>query len=343
MKITLLALVALAAIASAHSVQLVNEFEAWKAQHGKMYASLDEHNARLSIFADNKLRAAALNARSQTATFGMNAFADLSPEEFKASFLSSSPATLPSDYTLDAPAGNKDIPSSYDWRTHTPPVVNPVKNQGQCGSCWAFSAVSAIESAWALAGNPLVSLSEQNIIDCTLNNEAYCIKYHGQKSCPAGCNGGLQPEAYLYVMANHGIDTESSYPYQAVDGTCEFKSSSVGATVSNWTFVSTYEAPNEEAVAEALVEHGPLAIAADASEWQLYMGGVFDLPCGHSLDHGIVIVGYGSKKTILGKEHPIWIIRNSWGASWGEKGYMYLQRGDNKCGVADYVTRPIIH
>ena len=126
----------------------------------------------------------------------------------------------------------------------------------------AFSAVSAVESAWALAGHPLVSLSESQVVDCTLNK--YCIEYHNQQTCMQGCNGGLQPGAFDYLMAVGGLESEANYPYVPADGPCDFKSSEIAASISNWTFVSTYQAPSEQAVKEALVK-GPVSIAADAS------------------------------------------------------------------------------
>merc|ERR1711991_588974 len=125
--------------------------------------------------------------------------------------------------------------------------------------------------------------SEQNLVDC----DHECMQYDGEKSCDAGCNGGLQPNAFHYMMSVGGIDTEASYPYSAVDGQCQFNAKNIGASIKNWTMITN----DESELPGILVKNGPLSIAADAAEWQFYIGGVFDLPCGKSLDHGIVIEG----------------------------------------------------
>jgi len=203
-----------------------------------------------------------------------------------------------------------------------------------CGSCWSFSATGNIEGQWALATKKLVGLSEQNLVDC----DHQCTTFENQQACDAGCEGGLQPNAYEYVIKNNGIDTEDSYPYQGVDGTCAFSTKNVGARIRNYTMIST----NEDQMAAYLVQHGPIAIAADAEEWQFYIGGVFYLPCFTSLDHGILIVGYGVETDILDQTMPYWIIKNSWGADWGEDGYLRVERGDGKCGVNLYASSAMV-
>jgi len=164
------------------------------------------------------------------------------------------------------------------------------------------------------------------------------MTYENQQACDAGCDGGLQPNAFTYIIKNGGIDTESSYPYEGVDDTCRFNSANVGAKISNWTFVNS----DEDQMAAYLVAHGPLAIAADAVEWQFYFGGVFYAPCGTQLDHGILIVGYGVETDIFGQTMPYWTVKNSWGADWGDSGYIYIEKGDGKCGLNTYVTSAII-
>lgn len=164
------------------------------------------------------------------------------------------------------------------------------------------------------------------------------MTYDGSQSCDSGCQGGLQPNAFRYIMSNGGIDTESSYPYQAVDGTCSFNSANIGAKITNYTMVST----NETQIAAYLVANGPLSIAVDAAPWQFYVGGVYDLPCGSSLDHGVLIVGFGNQKNIIGHDVDYWLIKNSWGGSWGESGYIKLERGDGKCGCNQFVSSSII-
>jgi len=290
----------------------------------------------LAIFKDNLARISLLNSQYPGVRFGVNKFADLTKEEFKGQYLSKeiNSAKDPNwpvarEYT-SAVLGK--IPASWDWRTKG--AVTAVKDQGMCGSCYRFSATGNIEGQWILAGNQLVGLSEQNVVDC----DRECSIFMGEQSCDDGCNGGLQPNVYKYIMKNNGIDTESSYPYQGYDNTCEFSNKSVGAKIKNFTMVST----NEDQIAAYLVEHGPLAIAANAEEWQFYIGGVFYLPCFTSLDHGILIVGYGTETDIFDEPMPYWIVKNSWGADWGEDGYLRIERGDGKCGLNLYVSSAIV-
>jgi cathepsin F len=321
-------LATLAFFASA-SADVHAQFEYFKQKHGKTYTG-DEHAKRLSIYTANLEKIKDLNKRSKTAVFGETKFADLTRDEFAASVLS--PMTAVRDESRVAPDIDvSDLPKEVDWRTKG--VVTPIKNQGACGSCWAFSAIGNIEGQWALANHTLTQFSEQNLVDC----DHECMQYDGGKSCDAGCNGGLQPNAYNYVIKAGGIDTESDYPYAGVNGQCQFKKQNIGASIKNWTMISK----DEKQIAAQLNARGPLAIAADAVEWQFYIFGIFDLPCGSSLDHGILIVGYGSGESIIG-EQDYWIIKNSWGEGWGEHGYMRLHRGDGKCGVNQFVSSSIV-
>jgi len=311
-------------------------FVSFKKDFNKIYKTETEELNRAKIFIDNLKRIRRIvryaQSISSSAAFGITSLTDYSFVEFKATMLSKQQPITDPEVPIAVPSA-KALPDSFDWRPKG--AVTGIKNQGQCGSCWAFSTTGNIEGQWFLAGNKLVGLSEQNLVDC----DHECTIYDGQKSCDAGCDGGLQPNAYTYVIKNNGIDSEASYPYTCVDGTCHFSSSNVAARIKNFTMVSE----NETLMAVYLVDHGPLAIAADAALWQFYIGGVFDLPCGKSLDHGILIVGYGIETDILGFKKPYWIIKNSWGTSWGESGYMKLKRGDGKCGCNLYVSSSIIN
>ena len=324
----LLVLAALALAAQATSInEQMHMFKDFKAKYNKVYATRQEGAQRFATFQASLVRIDELNAASTSAKFGVNEFADLSAEEFAAYRMKNAIVRDPSlpvapdasDAVIDA------LPASFDWRDQG--AVTGVKNQGQCGSCWSFSATGNIEGQWFLAGHNLTGLSEQNLVSC----DHECSIYDGEKSCDSGCEGGLQVNAYEYVISNNGIDTESAYPYEGIDDSCQFNSGAVGATISNYTMVST----NETQMAAYLVQHGPLAIAADAAEWQFYIGGVFDFPCGKNLDHGILIVGYDTEKDIFGKEIPFWWVKNSWGVSWGEEGYLKIKRGDCKCGLCE--------
>lgn len=337
MKLLLL----LAVIATALSIKLNanlkehSEFLKFMQKHKKVYKTNEEFTQRLNIFSANLQRIEQYNKQYPGVKFGVNKFADLSKEEFKQYYLNSKAPVRNPEWPT-APEYSKQqlaaLPASFDWRDKG--AVTPVKDQGQCGSCWSFSATGNIEGQWFLAGHNLTGLSEQNLVDC----DHECMIYDGQQSCDAGCDGGLQPNAYEYVIKNGGIDTEDSYPYQGVDGNCNFQAKTVGAKISNFTMVSS----DETQMAAYLVQNGPLAIAANAEEWQFYFGGVFYVPCMTSLDHGILIVGYGTETDIFGETMPYWIIKNSWGADWGEDGYIRVERGTGKCGVNAFVSSAII-
>ncbi|KAM9994121.1 hypothetical protein ACTFIZ_012078 [Dictyostelium cf. discoideum] len=346
MRFILLFVLMLTALAAGRRLSVEeSQFIAFQNKYNKIY-SAEEYLVRFETFKSNLLNIDALNKHATTigsdTKFGVNKFADLSKEEFKKYYLSSKTARLTDDLPM-LPNLSDDIvsetPASLDWRTYGGPnykgtPVTAVKNQGQCGSCWSFSTTGNVEGQHFLSTGTLVGLSEQNLVDC----DHTCMTYENENVCNAGCDGGLQPNAYNYIIKNGGIQTEATYPYTAVDGECAFNAEKVGAKISSFAMVPQ----NETQIAAYLYNNGPLAIAADAEEWQFYMGGVFDFPCGQTLDHGILIVGYGAQDTIVGKNTPYWIVKNSWGADWGEAGYLKVERNTDKCGVANFVSSSIV-
>jgi len=319
-------------VAAAHSLALDSDVSAiwkkYKETYGKQYFAFAEEMRRKAIFTENLNKIVHHNVEADLGLHsfrrGLNRFTDMTAEEFTKGYKGLAPGyeamRTPS---IHKPSVNA-IPASWDWRTKGDVV--PVKDQGGCGSCWAFSTVSAIEGQWAQSpfGGGLVSLSEQNLVDCVKDN--------------AGCGGGWPDRAFRYVINNTGIDSEANYPYKGVDGKCNYTAAGLGAFIGTFVGIS---GGDEDALADAVANVGPVSICLDASDWQTYQSGIFDdTKCSRtSLDHAVLAVGYGTEN---GKD--FWIVKNSWAETWGEKGYIRLARNkDNQCGVATLAMYPIVN
>ena len=273
-----------------------------------------EEAFRFSVFRANAAKVVAHNAKGLSWTMALNKFADLTTEEFAAKYIGGfRPAATEKNYELSHLRAS-DLPSSVDWSTKG--AVTPIKNQGQCGSCWAFSTTGSVEGVTEIATGTLTSLSEQELVDCSGS-------YGNQ-----GCNGGLMDNAFKYIIANKGLCTEEAYPYEARDGTCKSSTCKPVSPISGYKDV-----PQESTTAlESAVATNPVSVAveADQAAFQFYNGGVVtSKDCGTKLDHGVLAVGYGTEQ---GSE--FWKVKNSWGASWGMKGYILLGRGGNYNGGA---------
>ena len=301
----------------------------YQKEYNKSY-SLEEYENKFNNFKINLEKITSHNSKSSNYTLGINQFSDLSEKEFKDKYIGGykyNNLTVKSSSCSKFGSSGKTIPVSIDWIKYS----TPVKDQGYCGSCWAFSAVETIESAWAIKKGQLLTLSEQQLVDCS--------KKYGNM----GCNGGLMDNAFHYVIDN-GICSESSYPYTSgksgQDGSCMKTCNSVASLIS----CSDVTPKNQIALAEA-VSQNPVSIAiqADSSIFQSYQSGIITSPtCGTTLDHGVVITGYGIENSI-----PYWKVRNSWSSSWGEAGFVRILRSSSTndigiCGVAAQPSFPIV-
>jgi hypothetical protein len=292
-------------------------FTNWMVKYEKSYAPA-EFFYRFDVFKANMDFVQAHNAANYTWTVGLNLFADLTLAEYKLIYLGYKPdlRRAPRKETFEPTAPSTYPSGSLDWVALG--KVTGVKNQGNCGSCWAFSTTGCIEGLVAIKYNSLVSLSEEQLVDCA-------GAYGNQ-----GCNGGLMDDAFKYCMT-YGEDTEASYPYTAgttgTGGTCKYSASiSANTKIGGYTNVAT----NENALGAA-TDQQPISIAVQANQagFQMYTGGVFCGICGQNLDHGILTVGYGNSPSAY------WKVKNSWGTSWGEQGYMRMCRNQDECGIAN--------
>jgi len=319
MKAVVAVLLLLVVVASAIDQATIQSFIQFQHQYGKFYQSSHEYNYRLAVFNNNVQAAAKLQATTNVTTFGVTKFMDMTPKEFKQNILMSklSHKEDPKNGPYTPFQATVKAPSSFDWRSR-PGVVTPVYNQGQCGSCWAFSATENIESQYALAGHPLKSLSQQQIVSCD--------------TADYGCEGGWPYNAYKYIMSAGGQELYSDYPYTAETGTCQFNAAYIYAKINGWQYVTQNQ--NEQEMVNYLVANGPLSICVDAEPWQYYTSGVLTAAnCGTSIDHCVEAVGYNTASST-----PYWIVRNSWGTDWGNAGYIWLQYGQDTCAMAQVVT-----
>ncbi|XP_068596138.1 cathepsin F [Brachionichthys hirsutus] len=296
------------------SEELLGQFKTFMVKYNKVYSSQTETDRRLSIFHENLKTAKKLQSLDRgSAEYGVTKFSDLTEEEFHDTHLN----PMLSQWNLHrpmkpAPPATSPAPSSWDWRDHG--AVGPVKNQGMCGSCWAFSVTGNIEGQWFLRNGTLLSLSEQELVDCDGLDQA--------------CRGGLPSNAYEAIEKLGGLESESDYSYSGHKQGCIFSTGKVAAYIN-----SSVELPKDEKeIAAWLAEHGPVSVALNAFAMQFYKKGVshpWKILCNPwMIDHAVLLVGYGEREGI-----PFWAIKNSWGEDYGEQGYYYLHRGSNACGI----------
>jgi len=308
-------------------------FEQYVEKFNKTYRDDVELKHRFRAFLESEEQVERLNALEGKNVYGWTKFSDLTKGEFKEQYLN----FVPYDNEKRRQVGVQKVmnlsSNSYDWRDHG--AVTPVKNQGNCGSCWAFSATESVESAHLVkygGDAPTYLLSEQQLVSCDTNDY--------------GCNGGDLPSAFSYVMSAGGIASETTYPYTSgnngVDGTCKGFSvaDNTKPTTYNYATTACYSSScndqDEGSLAANMVSVGPVGICVNAANWQYYYGGVMSSrSCGGNgysdLDHCVQLVGFEN----IGSSAGYWLVRNSWDSDWGESGYIYLTYGSNTCGVAD--------
>jgi cathepsin L len=305
--------------------QIADEgWQIWKIAHEKKYADMGEERVRYVIWQDNLKRIEQHNSENGNSySLRINKFGDMTGTEFAASLGLPKMHNRTGGSTFLAPS-NVQMPTTVDWRDKG--YVTPVKNQGQCGSCWAFSTTGSLEGQYFKKNGKLISLSEQQLVDCST------------KFGNMGCNGGLMDQAFKYIK-QYGIESEKDYPYHARDMKCKYDATKVVTKVTGFTDVTE---GSEAELQSAVATVGPVSVAIDASHFsfQFYHEGVYNEPrCSSTqLDHGVLAVGYG---TYQGKDY--WLVKNSWGSGWGLKGYIRMSRNKkNQCGIASSASYPLL-
>ncbi|KAK8607114.1 hypothetical protein V6N13_052860 [Hibiscus sabdariffa] len=307
---------------------LSERHQQWMAEYGRVYKNDADKEIRFKIFKSNVEFIDSFNAAGDRSyKLSINEFADQTNDEFRAfrnGYIRSQGLTTRKQ-TPFRYENVTSLPASIDWRQKG--AVTPIKDQAQCGSCWAFSAIAATEGIHKLTTGQLISLSEQELVDC-------------DKGVDQGCEGGEMEDAFEFIIHNHGIASEATYPYKGDDGTCnKSEEASHAATITGYEVVPA----NDEQALQKAVANQPVSVSIDAgdSAFQFYSSGIFTGACGTDLDHGVTAVGYGSED---GTDY--WLIKNSWGTGWGEEGYIRMQRNikakEGLCGIAMDSSYPTV-
>ncbi|XP_062378388.1 procathepsin L-like [Sardina pilchardus] len=334
MKLLIMAAASLAVVSCA-SLSLEDlEFHAWKLKFGKVYRTPEEEARRKDIWLSTRRRVLTHNILAdqgiKTYRTGINHFSDMDDEEYRGLLgdlaLSNVTASPPEQGDMSLrPQQGAELPAAVDWRKSG--CVTGVKDQGSCGSCWAFSVTGALESHTCIYKGGLPSLSEQQLVDCS--------RSYGNE----GCNGGYKHKAFQYVSDNGGIDTEASYPYEGQDSYCRFTKSGIGAYCRGYNKLPYGD---EGTLQTYLANVGPVSVSVDAGHksFRQYSSGVYyESDCSSSkTNHAMLAVGYGTED---GQDY--WLVKNSWGVRWGEQGYIKMARNrGNQCAIACFPVYPLV-
>uniref|UniRef100_A0A8C3WPX7 Cathepsin F n=1 Tax=Catagonus wagneri TaxID=51154 RepID=A0A8C3WPX7_9CETA len=305
------------------SVKMVSIFKDFVTTYNRTYGSEEEARWRMSVFANNMVRAQKIQALDTgTARYGVTKFSDLTEEEFRTIYLNPLLQEEPGQKLRLAKPVSSLPPPEWDWRKKG--AVTNVKDQGMCGSCWAFSVTGNVEGQWFLKRGTLLSLSEQELLDCDTVDKA--------------CMGGLPSNAYSAIKTLGGLETEDDYSYRGHLQTCSFDAEKAKVYINDSVELSQ----NEQKLAAWLAEKGPISVAINAFGMQFYRHGISHplrpLCSPWLIDHAVLLVGYGNRSAT-----PFWAIKNSWGTDWGEEGYYYLYRGSGACGVNIMASSAVVN
>ncbi|XP_006044419.2 cathepsin F isoform X1 [Bubalus kerabau] len=305
------------------SVKMASIFKDFVTTYNRTYDSQEEASWRMSVFANNMVRAQKIQALDRgTARYGVTKFSDLTEEEFRTIYLNPLLKDAPGRNMRPAQPVTDVPPPQWDWRNKG--AVTNVKDQGMCGSCWAFSVTGNVEGQWFLKRGTLLSLSEQELLDCDKTDKA--------------CLGGLPSNAYSAIQTLGGLETEDDYSYRGRLQTCSFSAEKAKVYINDSVELSK----NEQKLAAWLAKNGPVSVAINAFGMQFYRHGISHplrpLCSPWLIDHAVLLVGYGNRSAT-----PFWAIKNSWGTDWGEEGYYYLHRGSGACGVNIMASSAVIN